>query len=129
MGSGAPAAVRLRVIEALLALLLLGVVVVLAWLAPLLLLAIGAGLAAAGLFASVAVGVLYHRRLRLELRRRAMLPARWWWAPSRLHRDLDDAGRAVVLPYFRAGVVLIILALTGLSLVALGAAKAWLIVR
>jgi hypothetical protein len=116
-------------VEGVLALLVLGLVVGLAWLSPLPLLAIGAGLASAGLFASLAVGLLYHRRLRLELLRRRPLPPGWWWAPSRLHRDLDDSGRAAVLPYFRAGVFLVILAFAGLCLVALGIVKAWLMSR
>jgi hypothetical protein len=113
-------------VEGVLAVLVLGLVVGLAWMSPLPLLAIGAGLAAAGLSASLAVGVLYHRRLRLELLRRRPLPRGWWLAPSRLHADLDDGGRAAVLPYFRAGVFLVILAFAGLSLVALGVIKAWL---
>lgn len=116
-------------VEGVLALVVLGLVVGLAWLSPLPLLAIGAGLASAGLSASLAVGVLYHRRLRLELVRRRPLPAGWWLAPSRLHRDLDENGRAAVLPYFRAGVFLVILAFAGLSLVALGVVKAWLMSR
>jgi hypothetical protein len=115
------------VIEAVIAAVVLGLVVALAWLAPLSLLAIGAGLASAGLSASVAIGIIYHRRLRLEVARRRTVPARWWWAPSRLHRDLDETGRAAVMPYFRAGVFLIILAFVGLSVIALGAAKAWLV--
>jgi hypothetical protein len=116
-------------VEGVLAVLVLGLVVGLAWVAPLPLLAIGAGLASAGLSASLAVGVLYHRKLRLELVRRRSLPAGWWWAPSRLHRELDENGRAAVLPYFRAGVFLVILAFAGLSLVALGVVKAWLLTR
>jgi hypothetical protein len=116
-------------VEGVLAVLVLGLVLGLAWVAPLPLLAIGAGLASAGLSASVAVGVLYHRKLRLELIRRRSLPPGWWWAPSRLHRELDENGRAAVLPYFRAGVFLVILAFAGLSLVALGAVKAWLLTR
>jgi hypothetical protein len=116
-------------VEGVLALVVLGLVVGLAWLSPLPLLAIGAGLASAGLSASVAVGILYHRRLRLELVRRQALPPRWWWAPTRLHRRLDEAGRAAVLPYFRAGLVLVVLAFGGMALVALGAAKAWMETR
>jgi hypothetical protein len=115
-------------VEGVLALLVLGVVLGLGVVTPLPLLSIGAGLTAAGLSASAAVGWMYHRRLRDELLRRRPLPARWWWAPSRLHRELDDAGRAVVLPYFRAGLLLILLAFAGLFLVALGAVKAWLTV-
>ena len=72
----APRSGRIRpMVEGVLAVLVLGLVVGLAWLAPLPLLAIGAGLASAGLSASLAVGVLYHRRLRLELMRRRPLPA------------------------------------------------------
>src|SRR5215207_8817462 len=107
-------------VEGVLALLVVGLVLGLGVLTPLPLLAIGAGLTAAGLSASAAVGWLYHRRLRAELLRRRPMPAGWWWAPSRLHRELDEAGRDVVLPYFRVGLLLI--------LVALGAVKAWLAV-
>jgi hypothetical protein len=104
----------------------LALVLALGWLAPVPLLVLGVVLAAVGLAASLVAGVLYHQRLRIEVGRRRALPARWWWAPSRLHGDLDEAGRRMVLRHYRAGVVLVAIAGGGLLLIAIAAAKAYL---
>jgi hypothetical protein len=104
-------------------------VTALGWLSPLALLAVGAALAAGGMLGSLGVGVAYHRRLLAAAARRGALRPGWWWAPSRLHPQLDDAGRLSVLPLFRAGVAVVALALVGCLLVALAAAKAWMVSR
>jgi hypothetical protein len=116
-------------IEAVVVVFLLAAVVGLGWLAPLSLLALGAVLAGAALAASLVIGWLYHRRLYQHVARRRALPRGWWWAPSRLHPDLDDAGRRAVLPYFRAGVALVALAGGGLVLIVVAAVKAYLETR
>jgi hypothetical protein len=114
-------------VEALLAVALLVLVTALGWLSPLALLAVGAVLAGAGLLGSLGVGVVYHRRLQVAAARRGALRPGWWWAPSRLHSQLDDAGRRSVLPLFWVGVAVVALAVVGCLLVALAAAKAWLV--
>ncbi len=91
------------------------------------LLVAGVATTAGGLFASLVVGLVYHLRLREQLRRLALLEPGWWWAPSRLHGQLDDAGRAAVFPFYRAGVASVAIALGGLFLVGIAAVKAfWL---
>jgi hypothetical protein len=116
-------------IEVVLAAVLLALVAALGWLSPDGLLAFGSAVAVAGLGASVLVGVVYHVRLRAAVARKGLLPARWWLAPSRLHRLLDDDERMTVLPFFVAGVVLVAVCFGGLLLVALGAVKAYLMTR
>lgn len=116
-------------IEVVLAAVLLALVAALGWLSPDGLLAFGSAVAVAGLGASVLVGVVYHVRLRAAVARKGLLPARWWLAPSRLHRLLDDDERMTVLPFFVAGVVLVAICFGGLLLVALGAVKAYLMTR
>jgi hypothetical protein len=115
--------------EAGVALALVVLVIALGWLPPLGLLALGAAVAAAGLLGCVVVGVAYHRRLVVAAGRRGALQPGWWWAPTRLHPLLDDAGRRAVLPLHRAGVAAVVLAFVGFLLVALAAAKAWLVSR
>jgi hypothetical protein len=115
--------------EAVAVAVVLALVLALGWLAPLPLLAVGMGVAAVGLAASLVAGALYHARLRAEVLRRRPLPARWWWAPSRLHGQLDDAGRRSVLRPYRAGVVLVAFAGGGLLLIAVAAVKAYLEAR
>ena len=109
--------------------MLLAFVAALGWLSPDGLLAFGTAVAVAGLGASLVVGVVYHLRLRAAVARKGQLPARWWLAPSRLHRLLDEDERMTVLPFFVAGVVLVAICFGGLLLVALGAIKAYLLTR
>ena len=113
-------------IEVLAALVLLLFVAALGWVSPDGLLAFGTAVALAGLGASLLVGVVYHLRLREAILRKGPLPARWWLAPSRLHRSLADDERMTVIPFFVAGVVLVAICFGGLLLVALGAVKAYL---
>ena len=115
--------------EGIVALLLLVVVAATAWLGPGGLLALGLLLTAIGLLAALVVGVVYHLRLRAAVLRRGALPSGWWWAPSRLHPLLDEAGQAHVLPVFRAGVAVVSVAVAGLLFIALAAAKAYLLGR
>lgn len=116
-------------IEVFAALALLLFVAALGWISPDALLAFGTAVALAGLGASLVVGVVYHLRLRAAILRHGPLPARWWLAPSRLHRRLRDEQRVTVIPFFVAGVVLVAICFGGLLLVALGAAKAYLHTR
>lgn len=108
---------------------ILVLVVALAMLSPLALLATGTVVALGGLLLSVAVGVSYHRRLLAAVSRVGGPRAGWWWAPSRLHGNLDEAGKSTVLPAWRAGVATAMTAIAGLVLVALAAGKAWLLAR
>ena len=103
---------------------LMAAVVALAWLSPLALLAVGVAVTGAGLLASLAVGWAYHQRLQTAATRQGGLRAGWWWAPSRLHPTLDEAGRQQVLPMFKAGVGVVALAFVGMFLVAVSVAKA-----
>lgn len=105
---------------------LLVLVTALGWLSPLALLVVGVALGAAGVLASLGVGVAYHRRLLTAAARCGALHARWWWAPSKLHPQLDEAGRSSVLPVFRAGVAVVVVAFVGFLLVAVAAVKAWM---
>jgi hypothetical protein len=116
-------------IEAILAAVLVAFVVALGWLSPDGLLAFGTAVAVAGLGASLVVGLVYHLRLRAAVARKGQLPARWWLAPSRLHRLLDDDERLTVLPFFIGGVVLVAVCFGGLLLVAMGAIKAYFLTR
>lgn len=116
-------------IEAFVVLALFGLLVLTGWLEPEALLHLGAGLAAVALCASMAVGVVYHVRLRQALMDNRRLPRRWWWAPTRLHGRLDPQGKAAVMPYFRAGWLLVACSFGGLLFVAVGAVKALLLTR
>jgi hypothetical protein len=115
------------VIEIVAVLLLLLVVISLGAMGPGGLVTVGITIAGFGLTASVVAGVLYHLALRRALLRLGKLPARWWWAPSRLHGELDEPGRTLVLPYYRAGVFFIAVASGGLFFVAAAAVKAFLL--
>jgi hypothetical protein len=61
---------------------------------------VGGGLALGSLVAGGLAGLVYHVRLHRAL---APLPAGWWWNPTRLHGQLDDAQRRRVMPWFFAG--------------------------
>jgi hypothetical protein len=119
---------RSDVLEALVAALLAVVCAALAVLGPERLLQVGGVLAATGLLGSLPVGLAYHFRLRAWLARRGPPPRRWWWAPSRFHAGLERDGRASVLPFFTAGVVLIGLCAIGLLFVGTGTVKAYMAV-
>ena len=108
------------------ALAIVGFVTALAWLNPLVLLAAGTAVAGAGLLGSLAVGVTYHRRLLAAVTRLGAVKRGWWWAPSRLHDGLDESGRRAVLPVWRAGIAVVVVAIAGLVLVAVASAKAYL---
>jgi hypothetical protein len=116
------------VLEALVAGGLAAMFSVLATLGPERLLQVGALFAAVGLLGSLPVGLAYHLRLRSWLLRRGPPPRGWWWAPSRFHAALEHEGRASVLPFFTAGVVLVALCVVGLLFVGTGTVKAYLAV-
>jgi hypothetical protein len=116
------------VLEVLVAALLAALFSVLAALGPERLLQVGALFAAIGLLGSLPVGLAYHLRLRSWLLRRGPPPRGWWWAPSRFHAALERDGRAKVLPFFTAGVVLVALCVVGLLFVGTGTVKAYLAV-
>jgi hypothetical protein len=116
------------VIEAFVAAALAALFATLAALGPERLLQIGALFAAAGLLGSLPVGLAYHLRLRAWLARSGPPPRRWWWAPSRFHAGLERDGRASILPFFKAGVVLIGLCMVGLLFVGTGTVKAYMAV-
>jgi len=64
-------------------------------------------------------GLLYHLRLREELRRAGDLPRRWYVHPTQFHERLSDAALARVWPSFRLGAL-------GFGLMMLGCALATL---
>src|SRR6185436_6706739 len=110
--------------EAFIAALLAALFGTLAALGPEQLLQVGTLFAAFGLLGSLPVGLAYHLRLRAWLARGGPPPRRWWLAPSRFHVGLERDGRAAVLPFFNAGLVLIGLCVVGLLFVGTATFKA-----
>jgi hypothetical protein len=68
-----------------------------------LLLQVGAAVAAAGMAIGVPAGLLYHLRLRDALVRAGHLPRHWWLSPVSHHHHLDGAGQGRIRPSFYLG--------------------------
>ena len=59
--------------------------------------------AAVGLILGVPTGVYYHVALYRCLTPRGVLPARWWWNPTKYHRYLTIDEQRLVMRWFYAG--------------------------
>ena len=84
----------------------------------------GLALVGLGLLVGVPTGVWYHVRLYRAVRAKRAVPARWWVRPDKLHKELTDEERAVVMRPFYAGAAGFVISMLGCVFIAYGAWRA-----
>lgn len=91
--------------EALIAVGMVAVLVLVSFVPPAIALVIGLGLTAGGLVVGVPAGALYHVRLHRVLAPRDELSADWLWKPTANHERLEEHERVWVLWPFAIGAI------------------------
>jgi hypothetical protein len=111
-------------LEAAIALALLGYLLLLALPNIGLQVGLGAALTLVGLVGGGGAGVVYHLKLRQALVRLGAGTQGWLLSPVARHGRLDEEGRRRVLPWFRVGAAGFFVCLAGIGMLAAAALRA-----